>query len=49
MCVYKEHILLHTLKKNIPPPRHIILKFQKTEDAQKFNMLPEVKIGYIQM
>ena len=42
VCLQRAHITPQT-RKSISPPRHIILKFQKTEAGQKFDMLPGVK------
>ena len=42
VCLQRAHITPQT-RKSISPPRHIILKFQKSEAGQKFDMLPGVK------
>ena len=36
VCLQRAHITPQT-RKSISPPRHIILKFQKTEAGQKFD------------
>ena len=41
-CLQRPHITPQT-RKSISPARHIILKFQKTEAGQKFDMLLGVK------
>lgn len=42
VCLQRPHVTPQT-RKSISPARHIILKFQKTEVGQKFDMLLGVK------